>query len=139
MPFLQVVQAALVLTGAGHLHPAQKPLRQAQTRCAALNRHLCERARINENITFLASPVTASGISVSRTQQLYLLAAHNGRETPNEQARFVWDIFSARGQRVVKDGKALETSEENLDELSRQAAIFTEKSLPVLNALGVTL
>ena len=61
-PLVHLVQAALVLTGAGHLHPAQQPPRQAQARCAALNRHLCERARSSDNFLFLASPVTGGGV-----------------------------------------------------------------------------
>ena len=99
---------ALVLTGAGHLHPAQEPPREAQARCAALNRHLCERARGGDHFMFLGSPVTGGGIPVNRQQQLFLLAAHKGKNAPSKQAKFVWDTLAAQGQRVVKEGKVLE-------------------------------
>jgi SAM-dependent methyltransferase len=138
LPFVQLIQAALVLTGAGHVHPAQEPASQVRARCAELNRHLCERARSSENITFLASPVTGSGIGVSRVHQLFLLAQRHGKAKPNEQANFAWEAFSSQGQRLIKDGKVLETTHENLAELSLQASEFAEKRAPLLKALGIT-
>ena len=138
-PLVNLVQAALVLTGAGRLHPAQQPSRQAQARSAALNRHLCERARSSDNLLFLASPVTGGGVPVNRQQQLFLLAAHKGKKTPSEQAKFVWDTLAAQGQRVIKEGKVLETPDENLAELSKQAEEFAERRAPILKALGVAL
>jgi SAM-dependent methyltransferase len=138
-PFTNLIQAALVLTGAGHLHPAQVPSRKAQARSPALNRRLCERARGSDTFTFLASPVTGGGVPVNRQQQLFLLAAHNGKRTPSEQAKFVWDTLEAQGHRVIKEGKMLETPVENLAELSREAEAFAEKRAPILKALGVAL
>jgi hypothetical protein len=138
-PFTNLIQAALVLTGAGHLHPAQVPSRKAQARSPALNRRLCERARGSDTFTFLASPVTGGGVPVNRQQQLFLLAAHNGKRTPSEQAKFVWDTLEAQGHRVIKEGKMLETPDENLAELSREAEAFAEKRAPILKALGVAL
>jgi SAM-dependent methyltransferase len=138
-PLVQLVQAVLVLTGAGHLHPAQEPPRQTRGRCAQLNRHLCERARSSDKLTFLASPVTGSGIAVPWSHQLYLLAAHKGMKTPTDQAKFALDVFVAQGRRVVKDGKVLESPEDSLVELLREATEFAEKRAPILKALGITL
>jgi SAM-dependent methyltransferase len=137
--FPNLVQAALVLTGGGYLHPAQEPPRQARARCGALNRYLCQRARSTGNVAFLASPVCAVGIAVTRFQQLFLLATHQGRKSPEDQAQFVWDLLAAQGQRLLKQGKTLASAEENMDELLKQATEFAEKRLPVLKALGVSL
>ena len=133
----QLVQVLLVLTGAGYVHPAQEPSRRAKANCAAMNRFVCERTRSSSEISFLASPVSGSGIPVSAFQQLFLLAAQQSRRTPKEQATFVWDLLRAQGRHVVKDGNPLKTLEENLDELTRQATDFNEKRLPVLKALGI--
>jgi hypothetical protein len=138
-PLVNLIQAALVLTGAGSLHPAQEPTRRAQTRSAALNRHICQRARGSDNFMFLSSPVTGGGVPVNRQQQLFLLAAHNGKRTPSEQAKFVWDILAAQGHRVIKEGKVLETPDQNLAELTKEAEEFAEKRAPILKALGVAL
>jgi hypothetical protein len=37
----------------------------------------------------------------------------------------------------MKDGKALETPEENIAELTIQAQAFLDKQMPMLRALGV--
>jgi hypothetical protein len=42
-----------------------------------------------------------------------------------------------QGQRILKEGKALETAEENLAELTAQADTFAEKQLAILKALGI--
>ena len=138
VPFPQIAQAMLVLTGAGFAHPAQEPSRQARARCAAMNRYICERTRSSPEVFFLASPVSASGIPLSMFEQLFLLAAQQGRKTPKDQAAYVWDVLSAQGRHVTKEGKPLTSPEENLDELLRQATIFAEKRLPVLKGLGIS-
>ena len=42
-----------------------------------------------------------------------------------------------QGQRIIKEGKTIETPEDNLSELSAQAAAFAEKTLPILKALQI--
>jgi SAM-dependent methyltransferase len=139
LPLPQVTQALIVLAGAGYIYPAQEPASQGKARCAALNRYICERARSSANLSFLASPVCASGVSVSRFQQLFLSAGQCGRKSPKDQAQFVWDLLAAQGQRIIKDGKTLESAEQNLDEMLKQATNFADKRLPVLKGLGVSL
>jgi hypothetical protein len=138
-PFSRLIEVLLVLTGAGHVHPAHEPARHAKTRCASLNRALCQRARSSGDVTFLASPVVALGVPVLRFQQLFLLAAQQGKKTPSEQATFTWNILAAQGQRITKGGKTLDSAEENLAELTLQAEEFSAKRLPLLTALGVSL
>jgi hypothetical protein len=133
----QLVQVLLVLTGARYVHPAQEPSRRARANCAAMNRFVWERTRSSPDISFLASPVSASGVPISMFQQLFLLAGQQGRLTLREQATFVWDLLRSQGRQVVKDGAPLKSPEENLDELTKHATEFAEKRLPVLKALGV--
>ena len=45
--------------------------------------------------------------------------------------------FKELNQRLVKDGKPLDSEKENIDELLRQAQDFAQKRLPVLRALKV--
>jgi hypothetical protein len=135
--FNQLFQALLVLSGAYHIHPAQQVSKESHQRCIALNRHICERARDSGNITHLASPVTGSGIPVDRFLQLFLLAAQHDKKTIAEQAAFAWECISAQGECLVKDGKKLETDDENIAELTRQATAYGEKRRPILKALGI--
>ena len=54
-----------------------------------------------------------------------------------ELGRFAWDLMAAQGQFVVKDGKPIETPEENLAELTRQAREFIGTPLAVCRALQI--
>lgn len=135
----QVQQAAMVLTGAGHLLAVQDEAASLQAKpcCDRLNAHLLDKARGSSDINYLASPVTGGGIAVGRFQQLFLLAKSRGHATPEEWAAYVWQMVSVQGQRLLKDGKPLETAEANLAELTVQARDFAEKRLPILEALRI--
>ena len=62
-------------------------------------------------------------------------AIQHGKKTAPELAQHVWAIFSAQGQAIVKEGKALEGKDANVAELQSQADSFLTKQLPVLKAL----
>jgi hypothetical protein len=98
---------------------------------------MLDKARSTGELTVLASPVTGGGIPVSRFYQLFLLARTQGRESAEELGRFAWDLMAAQGQFVVKDGKPIETPEENLAELTRQAREFIGTPLAVCRALQI--
>jgi SAM-dependent methyltransferase len=137
--FNQLLQAVLVLTGQSTLVAVQDDAVIAKARKPSdrLNMHLKAKARGGGDVTHLASPVTGGGVSVNRFQQLFLLAADNGRKQPAEWAEFAWQLLAAQGQKLIKDGKPIESAEDNLAELTAQAKTFAEKQLPVLKALGV--
>lgn len=137
MAFAQIIQAAMVLTGAGQLALAQDEpvIARARQLTEKLNAHLCQKARGSAEISYLASPVTGGGIAVNRFQQLFLQALEQGKQEPVEWAQHVWQILQTQGQKLVKEGKTLETAEENLAEITSQAENFAVKSLPSLKAL----
>ena len=74
---------------------------------------------------------------VGRIQQLFLAGLAKELKQPEDIARFAWQIVSALGQKVMKEGKRLETDAENINELTEQTKAFLEKKLPVLKALQV--
>ncbi len=86
---------------------------------------------------FLATTSTGGGVAVNRFQQLFLLAISVGKKTPEEWAAHTWNIVAAQGQCLIKEGKQIESVEDNLAELKQQAKLFAEKQLPILKALGV--
>jgi len=137
--FAQLLQAVMVLAGAGHLLPVQpdEAAAAAEANSARANAWLMARARGSSEISYLASPVTGGGVAVGRFQQLFLLALQQGKKKPAEWAQSVWEVLSRQGQRLVKDGATLENPEDNLAELKRQAAEFDARQLPVLRALKV--
>jgi len=139
LTFAQIIQAAMVLTGAGHLAMVQdeQVINKAKKQTDKLNAHLCQKARGSNDIGYLASPVIGGGVAVNRFQQLFLLSLSQGKKQPAEWAQAVWQTIAAQGQTLVKEGKALQTAEENLAELTAQAHTFADKQLPILKALQI--
>jgi SAM-dependent methyltransferase len=135
----QLVEAVMVLTGSGAVQPAQDAeiSRKAKPYTDRLNTHLIGLARASGEIGQLASPVMGGGVNVNRLEQLFLLSRAQGRRQPGEWAQAAWQLLSAQGQRVRKNDKALESAEENVAELTRQAEAFDEKRLPILKALEI--
>jgi hypothetical protein len=137
LPFAQLAEAVLVMTGAGHAAPAQPSSSDTRRQCAALNRHICDLAADGgSDIHCLASPVTALGVKADRLQQLLMLAICQNQREAEDQARFVWDILSRQGK-FVKDGNVITSKEKAIAELTGQAQAFDKKMLPVLKALEV--
>jgi SAM-dependent methyltransferase len=114
--FSQVVQAAMVLVGAGHIASVQSESQIAKAKYAT---------------------VTGGGIAVNRFQQLFLLAMRNDKKQPQEWASEVWSVLATQNQRLLKEGKTLESAEDNIQELVNQANDFARKRLPILKALEI--
>ena len=135
--FAQLTQSITVLSGAGHLSAVQTENTKAAKTAKAVNNHLMNKARGSNDVGYLASPVTGGGVAVNRFQQLFLLSMQQGKKQPADWAKDAWAILSAQGQRLLKEGKTLETAEENLAELTAQAKEFADKQLPILKALQI--
>lgn len=135
----QLLQAVMVLVGIGHIAAVQEDavITAAQKHTTPLNRHLMLKARSHSDMSYLASPVTGGGFMLGRIPQLFALAISQGQKQPADWVKFAWQILSAQGQSLLKEGKPLATPEENLAELSEQVKTFAEKQLPLLKALGI--
>lgn len=134
-------EAVVALVGSGHAAIAQDEdaIRRAVPHCDRLNLHICAEARYKDEVGFLASPVVGGALPVPRFHKLFLLALRLKRQTPEEWAAYAFEVLSQQGQRIVKDGKTLETPEENQAELVAQARQFANERLPMLRALKVGL
>lgn len=136
---VQLVQAMMVLAATDTIQAVQEDavVVKVKKRTDRLNSFLIKKARTRQEINFLVSPVTGGGIAVSRFHQLFLLALQQGKKHPEDWAKMAWSIVEGQGQRLLKDGKALETADENLAEMTTQAHTFAEKYLAVLKALQI--
>ncbi|MEZ0308966.1 MAG: methyltransferase, partial [Ramlibacter sp.] len=139
MTFGQLVQAVTVLAGKGVLQAAQDADAIAQSKPSAdrLNQHMMNGAVFGKEVHYFASPVTGGALITPRFHQMFAASVAAGKKKPAEWARDVWAHLAAQGQKIVKDGKALETPEENMAELNTQATGFGAKRLPLLKALGI--
>ncbi|MDR2213402.1 MAG: methyltransferase regulatory domain-containing protein [Pseudomonadales bacterium] len=135
----QVLSVAMVLSGTGQLAHAQESavIAKCKKQTDKLNRHLMRKSRTSGDINVLASPVTGGGFNTGRFQRLFAMAYSDGLREASEWAKFTWDILRAQGQRILRDGKAIESEEDNLAELNAQAETFKTKTLPILKALSI--
>ena len=135
----QLIQAAIVLAGTGSLVPVQDDavIHQARKQTDKLNGFICDKARGGGDIGFVASPVSGAGVAASRFQLLFLLARKQGKELPAEWADYAWQVLAAQGQKIVRDGKTIESAADNIAELTTQAQALNDKHLPILEALGI--
>jgi SAM-dependent methyltransferase len=137
--FAKLVQVIMVLSGGGHVVAAQDANTAAKARKTTdrLNQHLLNRTRSSEEVNIVASPVLGGGVAANRFQQLFMLAILQGHKKPADWARLVWELISSQNQKLVKEGKPLETPEENIAELTLKAEEFALKQLPIMKALMV--
>jgi SAM-dependent methyltransferase len=135
----QLMQAVCVLMGTGHLVPVQSQdkIAKAKPYTERFNAGLCQKAAGSNDVNWLASPVTGGAVPVARFSQLFLLSIKSGQKDPAQWAASVWATLAQQNQKLLKDGKALDTVEENLAELNKQAAEFAAKQLPILRALQI--
>ena len=137
--FPNLEQLIVVLTNSGQLMPCQdKPaIDKVKKNCDRLNAYLCTRAETSTDIAFLASPVLGGGIAVGRFQQIFVSIYKRGKKDVDSLVKETWNILNAQGQRLIKEGKTLQSAEENIAEIKSMANTFLEKSLPILKALQI--
>lgn len=137
--FQQLLQAALVLIGAGHMAAVQDDsvIAKAKKQTEQINAYVLNKARGSAELNCLASPVIGGGVLVGRFQQLFLLALSQGKKQPDEWAQYVWQILAAQGQKLIREGQRLEAEDENLAELISQAREFAKRQLPILKSLQI--
>jgi SAM-dependent methyltransferase len=134
-----IYEAIMVLAGKGDVAFVQDDDTQQHVKSQTdrYNQRMLDRARADGELLYLATPVTGGGIAVPRFYQLFLLARQQGQQTVEDMARFAWDILAPQGQRLIKDGKTLDSPEDNLTELTNVARDFADKRLPMLQVLKV--
>jgi hypothetical protein len=139
----QLIQVILVLINEKHMAQLQPELQitRAHRTATTLNQKLMQNAcfieDMSKNISALASCVTGGGVEVSRFEQLFLISIAQGKTNPKDWSQKAWEILSLQNQRLIKDGKAMESVEDNIKELTRQANEFEINRLPILKALQV--
>lgn len=130
----RIQQAMTIMIGAGYAHPLAPEALQAKARktAKAFNTAVMKRALTSADLVNLAVPAIGGALAVDRFCQLFLLA----EQERAEPVRFAWDALLRIGQRIIKEGKALETEEDNLAELKSRFEAF-QPQRELLRSLGV--
>jgi hypothetical protein len=116
---------------------SDEQISKSKTISNKLNKALIQKACFNLELSTLASPVTGGGHTINRIHQMFLLAKSQGKKKPQEWAEGAWNILDSQNQRLLKEGKTLESAEDNIQELVNQANDFARKRLPILKALEI--
>ena len=125
-----------VLMGGGRVEPcldAEGEEARAQS-AHRFNTAVMKRARFSTELSHLASPTTGGGVTVPRFSQLFLLADQEGK---GDASKYVWEVLSEQGQRLIKEGKVIEGAKANQAELASLHEVFTKGQLPVLKQLNI--
>ena len=132
-------QALVFMMITGTIMPCQteEAEKKVKKRCELLNDYICNRARISSDIPYLASPVIGGAIALGRFDQLFTLLFKENKRDVETLAAETWSIILAQGQRLIKEGKTLESAEENIDELKSMAERFLDTRLPIIKALQI--
>ncbi len=133
----QVVEALVILIGSGFVAPAQVPTIETRNRCRKFNAHVRQRALAGRELLYLASPITGGGITVPHVCLLFLQAIDAGKTGATELAEFASSFYERVGERLVRDGKPIESPEEKLKAHNAMAQRFLSRMLPLFSAIGV--
>lgn len=104
---------------------------------AAFNQLVLSRSADSADLMYLASPVTGQGYPLSRIE-LQMLQAYLARSNADgDWTAPVWRNLLQKGERLLKEGKALSSDEENIAELRTRGDEFIAQRVPVLRTLGI--
>ena len=66
-----------------------------------------------------------------------LLARQSGHKTDAAAIDHAFDLFTAQGKRMARNGVAISDQAENKAEFSREAKGQLDKTMPIYKALGI--
>ena len=127
-------QVLMVLLSAGYIMPAVNPSSHAIVSARLFNYAILELMALNMEPQYLVSPVVQSGIQLSWVQRLLLLCELTDSGDP---LSFVSSMMLEHNYALIKDGTALLSWDDNLEELGQQVRLFQTSQLPLLKRLGV--
>lgn len=135
----QIVKAVTLLVSMGVLLNAQDDtqIRAAQPSADRLNAAICEQARHHGEVQFLVSPVSGSGVFMSRVAQLFLLARLHHMQQPAQWAEFAEAALREASQSAHAAAGAPADAGASAADLASKAHRFAQVHLPVLQALGI--
>ncbi|PAF49546.1 hypothetical protein BKH41_02465 [Helicobacter sp. 12S02232-10] len=126
----ELVEGIAILYMMGALYEVQDEvtIRNILQKTHQLNKQILEKVKAGVQIPILGSALIGKGIAMGRFKQLFFISRLEGKTSPEDYAKDALEILERRNEKIIKDGKILETKEENFKELQTQAIEF-EKNL----------
>ena len=116
---------------------SEETVQSVKKNCLALNKFICKRAEISDEVGFLASPVLGGGYPVNRFDRIFLSAMFDGNKTIDDIANFSWEITLSQGQRLIRENKIVESAEENISMFKNMVKDFFDNRLPIVKSLQI--
>ena len=135
--FDEVTDALAILFDRGYVrivNPSDAEIARSALTSRALNQNIMDMARVSNAPAYLGSPVTGSGINVSRVHQLFLLAREEGGRSPETYARFAENVLAAQPREDQPDTRNVP---KNRGCLRAEADAFEARHLPIYRALRI--
>lgn len=137
LPFDQVLNAICILISQNMVLPTQKITKTIRKQCNNFNHALFDRQSKKASSLYVASPLTGTAIMIGETEQIMLKAVGENLRSVTDLAKYVWNAYKPQGRRHIKDGKVVESDDENIAEAERIADIFLKSRLPIYKRLGI--
>lgn len=106
-------------------------------RVQALNSAIASRARHDNTLRYLASPVSGAGVEASRFERLFWLAWQQGGRTAQELCDAGWEHYVALGSPMRTEEGVLSDPVQARTEFGRRAECFAAETVPRWRKLGV--
>ena len=136
----ELEQALVFLIMNGTIMPCQNEdaTKIVKHRCDLLNDYFCNKSKAtNAIIPYLASPILGGAFIIGRFEQIFTSMYKNNLKNAEILAKETWNLLSSQGERLIQNGKVLESDEENLDELKSMAEKFLNERVSILKALQI--
>jgi hypothetical protein len=136
---VRIADAVMLLVSMGVLLNVQDDAQISTARPSAekLNAAICEQARYCDDVQFLVSPVSGSGVFMPRLPRLFLLARRHHAQQPAQWAEFAEAVLRADSESMPKTIALPSAVEASLAELTAKAHRFAQVHLPILQGLGI--
>lgn len=135
----QVLQAIFILSGIGSVAilRSEEATARARPQTDKLNTHVCKLSLSNPEFLQLVSPATGGAVPVDSVQMMFIQARSRGDKDVEQWANFATAVLARQGRRLTVEGKPVETDEQQSREMIARAVAFRERTLPILQMLGV--
>ena len=95
-----------------------------------INKYLINHAFGSDEIRYLVSPRTLTGIIVGRIEKMFIASMQLGKNDTKDWATYAWETITSQGQRVLKNNKEIKDKKEGIIFLTEKAEDFKKKEFP---------
>lgn len=139
MPKTDFVQILLALIQNRNIMPCQSEniVEKVKSKCVKLNKYICNRAKVSDEIAFVASPVLGGGYPLNKTDRIFLAAMYEGKNNLDDIVQYALKSFNEQGLRLQKPDGNFVSDEENINSFTDMTKDFSDNRLPMIKALQI--